>query len=169
MPIPASIGSFAKTGCHVDAIDMSAKRKMKDLVIDERWISLIISGEKTWEMRSRNPLVRGRIALIRKGSKTVIGTADPVLTLPKLSPSELIANVGNHRVPESEIGKDSKHSTAVGVAACSAAARIGPLPPPCRRGNLGKPRSRGGGNGRQAIGCRLMRQPVRIAQPAEFP
>ena len=85
---------------------------MRGLVIDEPWISLIISGEKTWEMRSRDTVVRGRIALIRKGSKTVIGTADLVQTLPKLSPSELKASVENHRVPESEIGKDFKHNTA---------------------------------------------------------
>ena len=85
---------------------------MKGLVIDEPWIGLIVSGEKTWEMRSRNTLVRGRIALIRKGSKTVIGIADLVRTLPKLSVPELKASVGNHRVPESEIGKKFKHSTA---------------------------------------------------------
>jgi hypothetical protein len=81
---------------------------MKGLVIDEPWISLIVSGQKTWEMRSRNTLVRGPIALIRKGSKTVIGTADLVRTLPKLSPSELKESVDNHRVPESEIGEDFK-------------------------------------------------------------
>ena len=91
---------------------MATARKMKGLVIDEPWIGLIVSGEKTWEMRSRNTLVRGRIALIRKGSKTVIGVADLVRTLPKLSRSELKASVGKHRVPESEIGKDFKHSTA---------------------------------------------------------
>ena len=85
---------------------------MKGLVIDEPWISLIVSGQKTWEMRSRNTLVRGRIALIRKGSKTVIGTADLVRTLPKLSPSALKASVDNHRVPESEIGEDFKYTTA---------------------------------------------------------
>jgi ASCH domain len=45
---------------------------VKGLIIDEPWISLIVSGEKTWEMRSRNTNVRGRIGLIRKGSKTVI-------------------------------------------------------------------------------------------------
>jgi site-specific recombinase XerC len=90
----------------------SAELKMKGLVIDEPWISLIISGQKTWEMRSRNTLVRGRIALIRKGSKTVIGTADLVRTLPKLSPAELKAGVDNHRVPESEIVKEFKHNTA---------------------------------------------------------
>jgi hypothetical protein len=45
-------------------------------------------------------------------SKTVIGVADLVRTLPKLSRSELEASVGKHRVPENEIGKDFKHSTA---------------------------------------------------------
>jgi len=109
---PASIRSLTKSGCRVAAVDITAERKMKGLVVAEPWVSLIISGEKIWEMRSRNTLVRGRIALIRKGSKTVIGIADLVRTLPKLTPSELKASVVNHRVPESEIGKDFKQSTA---------------------------------------------------------
>ncbi len=85
---------------------------MKGLVIDEPWVTLIASGAKTWEMRSRNTLVRGRIALIRKWSKTIVGVADLVATLPKLSRSALHASVHKHRVPASEIGEDFKHSTA---------------------------------------------------------
>src|SRR5438876_7688725 len=54
------------------------ERRVKALIIDEPWISMIVSGQKTWEMRSRNTQVRGRIGLIRKGSKTVIGLADLV-------------------------------------------------------------------------------------------
>ena len=46
---------------------------MKGLIIDEPWISLIVSGQKTWEMRPRDTQVRGRIGLIRKKSKAVIG------------------------------------------------------------------------------------------------
>jgi hypothetical protein len=57
-------------------------------------------------------LVRGRIGLIRKGSKKVIGVADLVGTLPKLSPADLKASFGKHRIPENEIGQDFKHSTA---------------------------------------------------------
>jgi hypothetical protein len=49
---------------------------VKGLIIDEPWIGYIISGTKTWEMRSRNTVRRGRIALIQKGSKMVIGVAD---------------------------------------------------------------------------------------------
>jgi hypothetical protein len=85
---------------------------MKGLVIAEPWIGKIISGEKTWELRSRNTQIRGRIALIKKGSKTVVGVADLVDTLPNLSQSELKGNVAEHRVPQSDIGEDFKHSTA---------------------------------------------------------
>ena len=42
--------------------------RVKGLIIADPWIGYIISGTKTWEMRSRNTTIRGRIALIRKGS-----------------------------------------------------------------------------------------------------
>ena len=41
---------------------------MKALVIDEPWISAILLGVKTWEMRRGVCNLRGPIALIRKGS-----------------------------------------------------------------------------------------------------
>jgi hypothetical protein len=85
---------------------------LKGLVIGEPWIGLIIAGKKTWEMRSCNTAVRGRVALIRKGSKAIIGVADLVGTLPKLSLSDLRANIVKHQVPEDRIGDDFKHSTA---------------------------------------------------------
>lgn len=40
---------------------------MKALIIDEPWVSLILGGSKTCEMRTTHTQVRGRIALIRKG------------------------------------------------------------------------------------------------------
>ena len=85
---------------------------MKGLIIAEPAISKIIDGEKSWEMRSRNTAVRGRIALIRKGSKTVIGVADLVGTMPKLSQAALKASVAKHQVPENRIGEDFKYNTA---------------------------------------------------------
>lgn len=85
---------------------------MKGLIIDEPWVSMIVAGKKTWEMRSRNTAVRGRIALIRKGSKAVVGVADLVGTLPGLSQSDLKAGVAKHQVPESEIDEQFKHNTA---------------------------------------------------------
>jgi hypothetical protein len=49
---------------------------MKALIIDEPWISLILKGEKTWEMRKTGCKIRGTIALIRKGSGQVVGVAE---------------------------------------------------------------------------------------------
>lgn len=85
---------------------------MKGLVIDEPWIRLITDGKKTWEMRSRDTQVRGRIALIKKGSGTVMGVADLVGTRPRLSRAELRTNVDKHCVPADHIGDDFKHSSA---------------------------------------------------------
>jgi hypothetical protein len=62
---------------------------LSGLVIDEPWVSMITSGEKTWEMRSGNTLAQGRIALIRKGWGTVLGMADLIGTLSMLSRAEL--------------------------------------------------------------------------------
>jgi ASCH domain len=87
-------------------------KPMKGLIIAEPWLGMIVAGKKTWEMRSKSTLVRGRIALIRKGSKAVIGVADLVGTVSRLSPSELQASVAKHQVPKSEIDEEFKHNTA---------------------------------------------------------
>jgi hypothetical protein len=84
---------------------------LKALIIDEPWVSMIILGKKTWEMRSRNTNVRGRIGLIRKGSKTVVGVAHLVETIPHLSTCQLRANIARHRVPEEEIDDAFKWTT----------------------------------------------------------
>ena len=85
---------------------------MKGLIVDEPWVSMIVAGKKTWEMRSRNTAVRGRIALIRKGSKAVVGVADLIGTVPLLSQSDLKASVDKHQVPERKIDEEFKHNTA---------------------------------------------------------
>ena len=58
---------------------------LKALVIDEPWIGKILRGEKTWEMRKTACHHRGQIALIRKGSGQVVGTADVVDSLPAIA------------------------------------------------------------------------------------
>lgn len=58
---------------------------MKALVIDEPWISAILKGEKTWEMRKGNCNIRGPIALIRKGSGQVVGVAEVTDCRPALT------------------------------------------------------------------------------------
>ncbi len=54
---------------------MTAIQVTKGLIIDEPWISAILSGKKTWEMRKTLCRIRGEIALIRKGSGLVVGVA----------------------------------------------------------------------------------------------
>lgn len=46
------------------------------LIIDKPWIDMILMGEKTWEMRSRMTKIRGKIALIKKGSGKIYGVCD---------------------------------------------------------------------------------------------
>ena len=49
--------------------------ELRGLIIDEPFISEILNGSKTWEMRSRHTDRRGLIALIAKGSGAVVGAA----------------------------------------------------------------------------------------------
>lgn len=53
-------------------------RDLSGLIIREPWIDHILQGRKTWEMRARPVHYRGPVALIRKGTKTVVGIADLV-------------------------------------------------------------------------------------------
>lgn len=48
------------------------------LIIRKPWIDMILSGEKTWEMRSQPTNVRGRIGLIEQGSGLIVGECELV-------------------------------------------------------------------------------------------
>lgn len=75
---------------------------MKGLIIDEPWIGLILSGDKTWEMRKTACHHRGPIALIRKGSGQVVGAAEIVDSLPSIEDASDYARVEPwHRIPPS--------------------------------------------------------------------
>lgn len=73
---------------------------MKALIIDDPWIGLILKGQKTWEMRRTACKHRGPIALIRKGSGQVVGTAMVTGCRPALADAAAYA-AGEpfHRVP----------------------------------------------------------------------
>jgi hypothetical protein len=73
---------------------------MKALIIDEPWISAILNGDKTWEMRKKNCNIRGHIALIRKGSGQVVGTANIIDSRqPLATRAEYASAEQYHRVP----------------------------------------------------------------------
>lgn len=49
---------------------------MKALIIRQPWIDMILSGHKSWEMRSRPTKIRGEIALIEAGTGLVVGACN---------------------------------------------------------------------------------------------
>lgn len=74
---------------------------MRGLIIAEPWIDKILDGEKTWEIRGTSTKTRGRIALIRKGSGQVVGTARLTDAVGPLTRRDLQANLRKHCVPRS--------------------------------------------------------------------
>ncbi len=72
---------------------------MKGLIIRSPWMEEILRGRKTWEIRGSRTKVRGRIALIRSGSSTVVGTCELVDVIGPLSLADLERSVARHRVP----------------------------------------------------------------------
>ncbi|MGG5812481.1 hypothetical protein [Falsiroseomonas sp. CW058] len=72
---------------------------MHGLIIREPWIRYILDGTKIWEMRTSPTPRRGRIALIRKGTGLVVGTAEIIDSLPPLNATDLAATRDRHRIP----------------------------------------------------------------------
>lgn len=85
---------------------------MKALVVDEPWISLILGGEKTWEMRSTHTNVRGRIALIRKGWGTIVGLVDVTDSIGPLDEIAWRAHRTRHRIPVERYAETSRWNIA---------------------------------------------------------
>lgn len=71
---------------------------MHGLIIREPWIGYILAGKKTWEMRTTPAPRRGRIALIRKGTGLVVGTAELFDSLAPLDAASLAASHDRHRI-----------------------------------------------------------------------
>jgi hypothetical protein len=65
---------------------------LSGLVIRSPYIDWILAGSKTWEIRGSSTAKRGRIALIKSGTGTVIGVADLVDVVGPLTLRELVAN-----------------------------------------------------------------------------
>jgi hypothetical protein len=72
--------------------------QLKGLIIDSPHIDNILTGRKCWEMRSKATQQRGTIALIRKGSGTVIGVADLIDSRGPLSQGEMLATQNYHLI-----------------------------------------------------------------------
>lgn len=85
----------------------------KGLIIALPWVRKILRGEKVWEMRSSHTSARGPIALIEKGSGTIVGIANILNSIGPLSFDEIFRNEEKHRVgPEIYTHKDFKWNYA---------------------------------------------------------
>jgi hypothetical protein len=73
--------------------------QLKGLVISEPWISHILTGEKTWEMRSKVTSYRGPLAIIRKGTGAVVGMVDLIDCIPGQHEAEYGASEALHCIP----------------------------------------------------------------------
>ena len=71
------------------------------LVVADPWAILLVSGVKTWELRTTSSKIRGRVGIAEKGTGTVIGTVEFVNVHGPFSPTEIAAYEYLHRVPES--------------------------------------------------------------------
>jgi hypothetical protein len=71
----------------------------KGLIIAEPWIGRILSGEKTWEMRSQGTSYRGWFGLIAKGTGAVHGLARLVDVGEPMTPEEMLRTEALHRIP----------------------------------------------------------------------
>lgn len=72
---------------------------MKALVIRQPWVDLILSGEKTWELRGSATSFRGRFAVIQSGTGTVVGICQLVAVVGPLAAGDLAESTAKHRVP----------------------------------------------------------------------
>lgn len=69
------------------------------LIVAEPWIDLILSGEKTWEMRSSINRILGWVGLIRKGSGQIVGAVRMTGAGAALTKGELLEHVERHCIP----------------------------------------------------------------------
>ncbi len=69
---------------------------MHGLIIGVEPIEQILSGQKIWEIRGKKTSIRGKIALIKKGTKTVVGTAEIVAVHGPLSLEEQRRQADKH-------------------------------------------------------------------------
>ena len=70
------------------------------LIVAEPWISKILSGQKTWEMRSTSTTKRGPIGLIAKGSGQVVGVVELVDVAGPLTRKQMLNSADKHQIPD---------------------------------------------------------------------
>jgi len=69
------------------------------LLIHDIWLDKILSGKKTWEMRSTKTRIRGKIGLIESGSGLIVGEAELVDSLDAIPAEHYHQYTAKHWIP----------------------------------------------------------------------
>lgn len=75
------------------------------LIIEAEPLARILSGKKTWEMRSRRTTKRETIALIQKGSGAIYGIADIVDVIGPLTYTQLLECFALHQIDPARLSE----------------------------------------------------------------
>lgn len=76
---------------------------MSGLIIKDPYITRILNGQKTWEMRSTKTSKQGLIALIKKGSGQIYGVANLVSVNGPLSRETMLNSIEKHTIDKPRI------------------------------------------------------------------
>lgn len=76
---------------------------MTGLVIKSPWVDLILEGKKTWELRGSATKLRGRIALIKSKSGTIVGECGIHDCLGPFTIEQLRQTYERHQVPDGRL------------------------------------------------------------------
>ena len=68
-------------------------------------IQQILTGKKTWELRIKPTEIRGRIALIKGGAKSICGTAKLTDCIGPLTLELMNDNADKHQIPLESLGR----------------------------------------------------------------
>jgi hypothetical protein len=72
------------------------------LVVAELWASMLVDGDKTWELRTTSTKVRGPVGIAAKGTGTIIGKVDLVDVHGPFTPEEIGQYRQLHQVPDND-------------------------------------------------------------------
>ncbi|MCU7370435.1 ASCH domain-containing protein [Paucibacter sp. O1-1] len=106
-PNPAS-RSLVSSSTVLDESSGAGLHPESGLIIRPEPLREILSGRKTWEMRSVRTNKRGPIALIEKGGNRILGVAHITGVLGPLSAAELKSNLEQHQISLSRLDDDPK-------------------------------------------------------------
>lgn len=95
--------SIADIGVAAEHGMTEQRRILKGLTIRQPWVDMILDGRKTWELRRSRTKIRGAIAVIAKGTGTVVGVTEIVDTHGPFTVQALRKHEGKHCVPPDAI------------------------------------------------------------------